>query len=136
MRILIRYLLLSAINHQITIIVVESLLFKGFRAYVASRSRYLGDLVSCHLCFGTWVGFGLALLFRPHFVEAPAIAPESSTSERLFRDFAFFVGDSFAIALGGRIFNEVLGLLRREVEVMDEERELLEEEIQILEKET
>jgi len=135
MRTLVRFLLLGAINHQITIIVVESLLFKGFRAYVAARSRYLGELVSCHLCFGTWVGFGLALLFRPHFVEASAIAPESSTEERIFRDFAYFVGDSFAIALGGRVFNEVLGLLRREVEVMDEERELLEEEIELLEHE-
>ncbi|HEX5417351.1 MAG TPA: hypothetical protein VFZ25_16925 [Chloroflexota bacterium] len=135
MRTLIRFLFLSAVNHQITIIVVESLIFKGFREWVARRSSYLGSLVSCHLCFGTWVGFFLALLFRPHFVEAPNLPNEPPAVDRAYRHVALFVGDSFAIALGGRVFNEVLGLLRREVAVKEEERELLEEEIELLEEE-
>ena len=136
MRTLIRFLFLSAVNHQITIIVVESLIFKGFREWVARRSSYLGELLSCHLCFGTWVGFFLALLFRPHFVEAPPLPNEPRSVNHAYRDIALFIGDSFTIALGGRIFNELLGLLRREVAVKEEERELLEEEIQLLEEET
>jgi len=135
MRSLVRYLFLSAVNHQITIIVVESLIFKGFREWVARRSPYLGELVSCHLCFGTWVGFFQAILFRPHFVEAPPLPKEPPSVNRTYRDVALFVGDSFAIALGGRVFNELLGYLRREVAVKEEERELLEEEIQLLEEE-
>jgi hypothetical protein len=37
--------------------------------------------------------------------------------------------DAFAIALGGRAANEILGLLDREVSVREEEKELLAEEV-------
>lgn len=126
---LLHFIFLSAINHQITTIVVESLLFKGFRQAVAARSRYVGELVSCPLCFGTWVGFFLALIFRPRFVEAPPIENEPASFNRWFRRVAMLIGDGFAIALGGRIFLEILGLLRREVAVKEEEQQLLEHEV-------
>jgi hypothetical protein len=129
-----RFLFLGAINHQITLIVVESRLLPGFRQWSASRSRWLGELVRCHLCFGMWVGFFLALVFRPRFVEPPALSSASPGVNRWYRTLATFVGDSFAIAVGGRIFNELLGLLRREVAVVEEERELLEEEVEQLER--
>ena|SRR5579884_4111872 len=128
-----RFVFLGAINHQITLIVVESLLFKGFREWAAARSRWLGELVRCHLCFGTWVGFLLAAVFRPRFVDVPPVVGASPAFNRWYRMIATFAGDSFAIALGGRIYNEFLGLLRREVAVTEEEKELLEEEIEQLE---
>lgn len=128
-----RFVFLGAINHQITLIVVESLLFKGFRDWASARSHWLGELVRCHVCFGMWVGFFLALVFRPHFVDVPPVTSMSPTFNRAFRVLAMFAGDSFAIALGGRIFNETLGLLRREVAVTEEERHLLEEEVEQLE---
>lgn len=129
-----RFVFLSAVNNQITVIVVESWLFRGFRDWSARRSRWLGELVRCDLCFGTWVGFLLALVFRPRFVDVPPLSAASPGFNRWYRALATFTGDSFVIALGGRIFNEILGLLRREVEVTDEEKELLEEEIEQLER--
>ncbi|HLG51534.1 MAG TPA: DUF1360 domain-containing protein [Chloroflexota bacterium] len=127
-----RFIFLGAINHQITVIVVESLLFQGVREAARRRSRWLGELIRCHLCFGTWVGFLLALVFRPRLVDAPPIPGLGPGADRRLRAVATFVGDSFAIAVGGRIFNELLGLLRREVAVTEEERALLEEEVEQL----
>lgn len=130
-----RLVIIGAINHQMTLIVVESLLFSGFRDWVARRSRWAGELVRCHLCFGMWVGFLLALLFRPHVIETSPLTGLPRRYNRWFLTFAGFVADSFAIALVGRAFNEVLGIARREVSVLEEEKELLEEERQQLEAE-
>lgn len=131
---IVRFLYLGAINHQITLIVVESLLFRGFRERAAAWSRWLGELVSCHVCFGMWVAFFLAFVFRPRFVDVPPLDTASPAFNRWYRGLATFAGDSFVIAVGGRIFNEILGLLRREVAVTEEERELLEEEVEQLER--
>jgi hypothetical protein len=125
-----RYLILSAVNNQITVIVVESWLFRSFRAWAARRSAWLGQLVRCDLCFGTWVSFLLAAVFRPTLVETPRLPGASSRFNRRFRSFAAFLVDSFAIALGGRVINEILGLLQREVAVKEEQRELLAEEVE------
>ncbi|OLC58822.1 MAG: hypothetical protein AUH85_00010 [Chloroflexi bacterium 13_1_40CM_4_68_4] len=113
MNTLTRWILLAAACNQITTIVTESLLFKPVRERIAERSSYLGELVSCHLCFGTWVGIALATLFRPRLV--PGIPVISTAVE------------GFAIAFGGRVFNEVTGLLKREVRRTEEETKILEE---------
>ena len=113
MNTLVRWIVLAAACDQITTIVTESLLFKPVRERVAERSRYAGELVSCHLCFGTWVGLGLALLFRPGLVRG---LPLASTA-----------AEGFAIAFGGRLLNEVTGLLKREVRRTEEETRMLEE---------
>ena len=110
---LVRWVVLSAACNQITTIVTESLLFKPVRERVAERSHYLGELVSCHLCFGTWVGFALALLIRPGLVRG---MPVIST-----------MAEGFAISYGGRLLNEVTGLLKREVRRTEEETRVLEE---------
>ncbi|TMD58444.1 MAG: hypothetical protein E6I87_12285 [Chloroflexi bacterium] len=110
---LIRWLTLAAACNQITTIVTESLLFKPVRERIAERSSYAGELVSCHLCLGSWVGFVLAALFRPRLVSG---MPGIST-----------VAEGFAIAFGGRVFNEVTGLLKREVRRTEEETKILEE---------
>jgi hypothetical protein len=126
---LVRFLFLSAINCQITVIVAESWLFRGFRVWAYRRSEWLGRLVSCDLCFGTWVGFLLALVFRPAFVEVPPTRTPWRTFDVLLQRGPEIAGDALAIALGGRAINEVLGLLSHEVEVIEEERDLLAEEI-------
>ena len=108
-----RWLVLAAACNQITTIVTESLLFRPVRERIARRSTYAGELVSCHLCFGTWTGFVLALLFRPLLVAG---VPVLSTAV-----------EGFAISFGGRAFNEVTGLLKREVQRTEEETRMLEE---------
>ena len=134
MKLLLYYLLLGGVNHQITIIVVESLLFRGFRQWAARRSRWLGELVRCDLCFGTWVGFLMALVFRPRFFEVPPVPGTSPRVNHTFQTLASFVGDSFAVAVAGRIFNELLGIARREVGLLEEESGLIEEEREVLER--
>ena len=108
---LIRWLVLGAACNQITTIVTESLLFRPFRERVAQRSSYLGELVSCHLCFGTWVGFALAFLFPPRLISG---VPVLST-----------LAESFAVSFLGRTFNEITGLLKREVQRTEEETRVL-----------
>ncbi len=125
---LLRFVILSAVNHQITLIVTESLLFKPLRRFVKMRSHYLGELVSCHLCFGTWVGFFLALVYRPRLLDVPGSGVGSVRRRGVVSHAIAFITDSFAIALGGRAINEMLGLLKREVAKTEEEKELLEVE--------
>jgi len=120
---MIRALALAAAVTQITVIVTESLAFKPFREAVQARSYYLGELVSCHLCFGTWVGLVLSLLVRPRFVA-------------LRSPLGGVLGwaiDGFAIAYAGRLLNEFTGKIQREVKVLDETVERLErgEEVRI-----
>lgn len=111
-----RAIALAAAATQITLIVTDSLLFEPLRAYVKTRSRYLGELVSCFLCFGTWVGFALSLVARPRFV--PVGGP--------LGPLLTWALDGFAIAFGGRLLNELTGKLQREVKVLDETAEQLE----------
>ena len=134
MKLLLYYLLLGGVNHQITIIVVESVLFRGFRQWAARHSRWLSELVRCHLCFGTWVGFLMALVFRPGFFDVPPVPGASPRVNHALEALASFIGDSFAIAVAGRIFNELLGIARREVGLLEEESGLIEEERELLER--
>ena len=109
----VRWLVVAAACNQITTIVTESLLFQPVRERISERSRYAGELVSCHLCFGTWVGFALALVTPPGVVRGvPGVS-------RLV--------EAFSISFGGRLFNEVAGLLKREVRHTEEETRALEQ---------
>lgn len=119
-----RLLALAAACHQITFIVVESWLFKGLRDWSAARNEHLGKLVSCHLCFGTWVGLILAALFRPR------VAQPSGYVRGPVRAIVGWAVDGFVISLVGRVMNEVIGTVRKEVEVKEKEAELLEQEAQ------
>lgn len=113
-----RALALAAAANQITVIVTESLLFEPLRKYVRERSHYLGELVGCHLCFGTWVGLGLSLVFRPRWIGGRVGLAA----------VAGILADGFAIAYFGRLLNEVTAKVQREVKVLDETVERLEGE--------
>ena len=115
-----RLLALAAACHQITFIVVESWLFKGMRDAAAARNEHLGKLVSCHLCFGTWVGMVLAALFRPRLASPSGGLPGP------VRSIAGWAVDAFVIALAGRVLNELIAEVREDVEVKKKEAELLE----------
>jgi hypothetical protein len=57
------YFSLAAASISFTI--SETKLFKPFRGWIKSRSRFLGELFSCGYCLGHWVSFALAALYRP-----------------------------------------------------------------------
>lgn len=114
-----RAIALAAAANQITVIVTESLLFEPLRKNIRERSHYLGELVGCHLCFGTWVGLALSLLFRPRWIGRRAG----------LETVLGVIADGFAIAFFGRLLNEVTAKVQREVRVLDETVERLEEEV-------
>jgi hypothetical protein len=94
-------LVLGAVNHQLTHILTTGVILEDFRGWVAQKfgqTSKMAYLVRCHLCAGSWVGFGIAL-----------VAPEGFqiTSQPL----ANFLLVSFAIALVGRLWNECLAIL-------------------------
>jgi hypothetical protein len=131
---LFRLAVLGAINHQITYIVVASSLFADFREWSKRVNQKLGQLVSCHLCFSTWVGFLLALLFRPRFIDVNSSGlPLRRPTKR--RQIAAFFADSFAIALASRFFLEVLAILSNRAAVVQRQRELLEKQEHLFESE-
>jgi hypothetical protein len=115
-----RLALLGAINHQVTHIVVAGSIFADLRGFCKSCHPRLGQLVNCNLCFGTWVGLLMALLFRPRFVEPNRPGP--------IRRLAAYLADAFAIALAGRFYTEVLAILAGQAAVKKEEQRLLEEQ--------
>ena len=81
-------------------------------------------LVRCHLCFGTWVGFLLALVFRPRFLEvAQSRLPLRRPSTA--RLLAAFLADAFAISLAGRFYTELLAILAGQAAIKQEQRDLV-----------
>lgn len=47
----------SLIAFGITTIVTEGNIFQGFRDWVYTKSPKLHELITCPLCFSTWLGF-------------------------------------------------------------------------------
>ena len=111
-RTLMRFAFLAAIGHQITYTLVEGGVFEDTRRRLSTIDPRVDEFVHCHLCVGTWVGAVLAAIYRPNLL-ADVEGKAASAPRRL----ANFAGDALLIALGTRVWNEVLGLLRREVQV-------------------
>lgn len=47
----------------ITIIITQSSLFEKLRDWVSFYSNFLGELVSCPMCLGVWVGLIMSFYF-------------------------------------------------------------------------
>ena len=121
-RTLMRFAFLAAIGHQITYTFVEGGIFEGTRTRLSAIHPKLDEFVHCHLCVGTWSGIMLAGIYRPNLL-ADAAVPQKSAPRQL----ANLAGDAFLIALGTRVWNEILGLLRREVQLKQETVEAVKE---------
>ena len=69
-----RLVLLGAINHQVTHIIVVGSIFADLRERLEQIHPKLGLLVRCHLCFGTWVasGFIYGHIFTPRLARTIA----------------------------------------------------------------
>ena len=117
-RTLLRFLFLAAIGHQVTYTIVEGGIFEGMRQRVSHTHPKLDEFIHCHLCVGTWTGAVLAGVYRPNLLADVEAKPRSAA-----RQLANLAGDAVLIALGTRLWNETLGLLRREVQVKQQEIE-------------
>ncbi len=56
----------------ITNLIVNAGILEGPRNYLSQHSKFLGDLVSCMMCSGVWVGVILGLFFGFHPVLSGA----------------------------------------------------------------
>lgn len=111
-RTLTRAAFLAAIGHQITYTVLEGGIFEDARRRVSSLHPKADEFVHCQLCVGTWVGAVLAAIYRPNLLAEVDATPPAPA-----RRIANLAGDAVLIALGSRVWNEMLGWLRREVQV-------------------
>jgi len=60
--------------YGMTSIIVWGSIFESTRTTIKKYSKFFGDLVSCTLCTGTWVGFFMSLVLgglSNHFIQAP-----------------------------------------------------------------
>jgi hypothetical protein len=123
-RTLLRFLFLSAVGHQVTYTLVEGGIFEGARRRLSAIHPKVDEFVHCHLCVGTWIGAVLATVYRPNLLADLASRPAGRALGR-----ANVAGDALLIAFGSRLWNEVLGLLRREVQVKQAEVEAVQESV-------
>jgi hypothetical protein len=124
-----RLMILGAIDHQVTHVCVVGSIFEDTREQCNRINPRLGQLVTCHLCFGTWIGFLLALLFRPGLLEPKGRRLPLHRPPTYLRVAAFFA-DAFAIALAGRFFTEALAILAGQAAVKREQEQLLEAQLE------
>ena len=125
-RTLMRFVFLAAIGHQITYTLVEGGIFADTRERISAMHPKLDEFIHCHLCVGTWSGIVLAGVYRPNLL-ADVVGERPSGVRR----FATLIGDAFLIALGTRLWNEVLGLMRREVQLKQRTVEAVERAAEI-----
>ncbi len=121
-RTMMRFAFLAAIGHQVTYTLVEGGIFAGTRTRISSIHPKLEEFIHCHLCVGTWSGIMLAGLYQPNLL-ADAVGQKPPSGMRRVANLA---GDAFLIALGTRVWNEVLALLRREVQLKQQTVEAVE----------
>jgi hypothetical protein len=60
--------------YGMTSILVWGSIFESTRTFIKKHSKFFGDLISCTLCTGTWVGFFLSLLLgglTNHYFNLP-----------------------------------------------------------------
>lgn len=79
----------------VTLIVTSSYLFSGVRERAARINRHLGYLLSCSLCFGTWVGLALGFV-----VTGPL--PHAVLNGLLYQAVGFGIGSVAETLAAGR----------------------------------
>lgn len=57
----------------VNIIVTRGAIFRKLRGWLDRRNQFLGDLVHCPLCFGTWTGLLLAWILGLRLFGGPVL---------------------------------------------------------------
>lgn len=52
----------------LSLIITTSKLFKPFRGWCKKKSKLIGYLVGCQLCFGLWSGFIVYYLYKLEYI--------------------------------------------------------------------
>jgi hypothetical protein len=79
--------------YGMTSILVWGSIFESTRTFIKKHSKFFGDLISCTLCTGTWVGFFMSLVLgglSSHYVTAPWVV-------NVFFDGMFSAGSVWAL---------------------------------------
>jgi hypothetical protein len=71
--IIINFLLFVLSGVGITNLIVNATILDNLRNYLSSKSAFLSKLLSCMMCSGFWVGFGLSIVFGLHPIVAGPI---------------------------------------------------------------
>ena len=72
-RMLTELVLLSSVTACISFTVTDSAVFRPFRDWVKSKSKFLGELFQCGFCFGFWVALPMDLFMQPVFSTCIAL---------------------------------------------------------------
>ena len=57
---------LGIASGYMSFIISEAVVFKSLREWVKQKNSFLGKLISCGLCVGTWISFFLEAVFLPN----------------------------------------------------------------------
>ena len=88
--------------YGMTSILVWGSIFESTRTFIKKHSKFFGDLISCTLCTGTWVGFFMSIVFgglSNHYIQSNWLA-------QLFFDGMFTAGFVWAINAVIEFFEE------------------------------
>ena len=87
----------------LTIIITTSKMLKPFREFASVKSLFIGELLSCSLCTGFWVGIFFYLLPEILFINIEII--------NIKINFNIFVKTIISYAALGSVFSEVMYLI-------------------------
>ena len=60
---------LSFATATLSFTVADAKLFLPLREWAKGKNKFLGDLLCCGYCFGHWVAFALAAIYRPRLFD-------------------------------------------------------------------
>ena len=86
-----------------TIIVTESDIFKPFREWMSKKNKFFGNLFSCSLCSGVWIGGLYFFIPQEIFVDLDFI--------NIKLIFTIFVRDIISYAAIGGLSSRIVSLI-------------------------
>ena len=63
------FLVLGVVSGFCSFVVADSTLFAPFRKWICNRSDFFGKLFGCGVCCGTWISFGLEIIYQPNIIN-------------------------------------------------------------------
>ena len=96
------FLLLLFLGWAITNLIVNSSILDGPRNYLLVKHKFIGELVSCVMCTGFWVGVLLYFVYFPvHLIVETTILFKNSVLDVFVLGF---INSGFAVLVNSLIF--------------------------------